>query len=66
MSVKHRVLFIFPAVIAASWIAVRSLAASPTPALEDPPLALATGSDIPDPALAQLITQFAADARSSR
>ncbi|HVT06600.1 MAG TPA: hypothetical protein VHO67_04045 [Polyangia bacterium] len=66
MSVKHRVLFIIPAVIAASWIAVRSLAAAPPTALEDPPLVLATGSDIPDPALAQLISQFAADARAGR
>ena len=64
MSVKHRVLFVIPAVIAASWIAVRSPAASSTPALEDPPLALASGSDIPDPALAQLISEFAAQARA--
>ncbi len=63
MSVKHRVLFIIPAVIAASWVAVRSPAASPTPSLEDPPLALASGSDIPDPALAQLLSQFAVEAR---
>jgi hypothetical protein len=66
MSVNHRVLFIIPAVIAASWIAVRSLAASPTPGLEDPPLVLASGTDIPDPALTQLISQFAAEARAAR
>jgi hypothetical protein len=66
MSVKHRVLFIIPAAIAVSWIAVRSPAASQTPALEDPPLVLATGSDIPDPALAHLISQFAADAQARR
>jgi hypothetical protein len=64
MSAKHRVFFIIPAVIAASWIAVRSTAAAPTPALEDPPLVLASGSDIPDPALAQLISEFAAEARA--
>ena len=64
MSVKHRVLFIIPAVIAVSWIAVRSPAASPTPSLEDPPLVLASGSDIPDPALAQLISDFATQARA--
>ena len=66
MSVKHPVLFTIPAVIAASWIAVRSLAASPTPALEDPPLAVAAVSDIPDPALAQLISEFAGEARAAR
>jgi hypothetical protein len=45
---------------------VRSLAASPTPGLEDPPLVLASGTDIPDPALTQLISQFAAEARAAR
>lgn len=68
MSVKHRVLFIVPAVVAASWIAVRSVAASPPAGLEDdPPLAARTVSqEIPDPALAQLISRFAAEARAAR
>ena len=68
MSVKHRVLFIVPVVVVASWFAVRSMAAAPPQGLdEDPPLALAsTSSEIPDPALAQLITHFAAEARAAR
>jgi hypothetical protein len=66
MSVKHRVFFIIPAVIAASWITVRSLAAAPPAGLdEDPPLAAVTvAREIPDPALAQLISRFAAEARA--
>jgi len=64
MSVKRPVLLVIPAVIAVSWVAARSPAASPTPPLEDPPLVLASGSDIPDPALAQLLSQFAAEART--
>lgn len=68
MSVKHRVLFIIPAVVVVSWVAVRSMAASPPRGLdEDPPLALASASpETPDPALAQLIAQFAAEARAAR
>jgi hypothetical protein len=72
MSVKHRalrVLFMVPAVvIAASWVAVRSMAAGPTLGLdEDPPLAVATAAaEIPDPALGELIARFAAEARARR
>jgi hypothetical protein len=69
MSVKHRVLFIIPAVIAASWVAVRSMAASPAAGLdEDPPLtaSLTVSRELPDPALAQLISRFAAEARAAR
>jgi hypothetical protein len=69
MSVKHRVLFIIPAVLAASWVAVRSVAASPPAGLdEDPPLtaSLTVSREIPDPALAQLISRFAAEARAAR
>jgi hypothetical protein len=68
MSVKHRVLFIVPVVVMASWTAVRSMAAAPVRGLdEDPPLALARAStEIPDPALAQLISQYAAEARAAR
>ncbi len=66
MSVKHRMLFIVPAVTVVSWIAVRSMAAAPPRGLdEDPPLAVASAApEIPDPALAQLIAQFAAEARA--
>ena len=69
MSVKHRVFLIIPAVIAASWVAVRSMAASPPAGLEeDPPLtaSLTVSREIPDPALAQLISRFAAEARATR
>ena len=68
MSVKHRMLFTVPVVVEASWIAVRSMAASPARGLdEDPPLALAsTSPEFPDPALAELISQFAAEARAAR
>ncbi len=69
MSVKHRVFFIIPAVIAASWVAVRSVAASPPAGLEeDPPLtaSLTVSRELPDPALSQLISRFAAEARAAR
>ena len=69
MSVKHRAFFIVPAVIAASWVAVRSVAASPPAGLEeDPPLtaSVTVARELPDPALAQLISRFAAEARAAR
>jgi hypothetical protein len=69
MSVKLRVLFMIPAVVlTASWMAVRSMAASPTRGLdEDPPLAIASASpEIPDPVLGHMIAQFAAQARARR
>ncbi len=69
MSVKRRVLFMIPAVVlAASWMAVRSMAAAPTSGLDDdPPLAVASASvEIPDPLLGELISRFAAQARARR
>ena len=69
MSVKRRVLFMIPAVaLAASWMAVRSMAAAPTSGLEDdPPLTVASASvEIPDPILSELIARFAAQARARR
>jgi hypothetical protein len=69
MSAKRRVLFMVPAVVlAASWMAVRSMAAAPTRGLdEDPPLQVASAStEIPDPVLGHLISQFAAEARARR
>jgi hypothetical protein len=65
MSAKPRTLWIFPAVIVASWLAVRSLAALPAYGLEDPPLASAP-SQIADPVLAEMISRFARDARHAR
>jgi hypothetical protein len=62
MSAKPRMLWILPAVVVASWMAVRSLAALPAYGLEDPPLATAP-SQIADPVLAEMISRFARDAR---
>jgi hypothetical protein len=55
----------------ASWLAVRSLAASPEPELDDPPLSLTTAaetapSEVQDPTLSRLIARFATAARRSR
>jgi hypothetical protein len=64
MSAKSRLLWIIPALVVASWLAVRSLAASPaedrTPvtqdALGDPPAPLASLSqELHDPALSHYI-----------
>ena len=65
MSVKTRHVWIVPAVLVASWLAVRSLAAFPANELEDPQLSpAATAHEIADPALTALISRFAAQARS--
>jgi len=55
-------------VLAASWMAVRSMAAAPTSGLDDdPPLAVASASlEIPDPILGELIARFATQARARR
>jgi hypothetical protein len=65
MSVKSRVLWIIPAAVVASWLAVRSFAALPAYGLEDPPLASAP-SQIADPVLAEMISRFARNARHAR
>jgi hypothetical protein len=67
MSVKHRALLMVPAVvIAASWMAVRSMAAAPTRGLDDdpPPAVVTASAEIPDPILGELIAGFAAKARA--
>ena len=68
MSAKPRHLWIIPALLVVSWLAVRSLAASPAQdrreGLSDPPVPFASLSrEIRDPALSRLIGGFAADAR---
>jgi hypothetical protein len=73
MSAKARVFWLIPAVLVASWLAVRSLAASPARdqqthgawgALNDPPVPLASLSrEVRDPALTRFISGFAAQAR---
>jgi hypothetical protein len=70
MSANARLLWCIPALLIASWLAVRSLAASPAQdrdAWGDPPgpFAVVT-SEVHDPALAKLISGFAAEARRSR
>lgn len=69
MSANARLLWIIP-VFVASWLAVRSLAASPARdhdhGLSDPPVPVASLSrEIRDPALARLIGGFAAEARKN-
>jgi len=66
MSANARLLWIIPALIVASWLVVRSLAASPAPArqdrneLGDPPVPLASLSrDVRDPALQRYIGDLA-------
>ena len=72
MSANPRHLWIIPALLVVSWLAVRSLAASPIPTQErrevlgDPPVPFASLSrEIRDPALARLIGGFAAEARKN-
>jgi hypothetical protein len=65
MSANARLLWIIPALVVASWLAVRSQAASPAPArqdreLGDPPVPLASLSrDVRDPALQRYIGDLA-------
>jgi hypothetical protein len=69
MSVNARLIWIIPALLVASWLAVRSLSASPAhqrDELGDPPApfaSLATSREVRDPALTRLIGSFAAQAR---
>ncbi len=65
MSAKHRTLWIVPAVVVASWLAVRSLAALPAYEMDDPPVAT-TSPQIADPVLAEMISRFAHQARAGR
>ena len=64
MSARNRLLWIIPTLLVASWLAVRSLAASPAhhrnpggrEALGDPPVPFASLSrELHDPALARFI-----------
>jgi DNA-binding transcriptional LysR family regulator len=63
MSAKARYVWIVPAVLVASWLAVRSLAAYPAYELEDPELSMVSAHELVDPALTGLIRHFAAQAR---
>jgi hypothetical protein len=54
MSFKVRGIAFYLSIFVASWLAVRSLAASPEPPLEDPPVPLTSaGPEIADPALSR-------------
>jgi hypothetical protein len=67
MSVKARMFWIYPAILVASWLAVRSLAASPQLAPEDPPAPLTlVQPELKDTSLARLIGRFAEVARAER
>ena len=52
-------------VVVGSWVAVRSLAASPEPVLDDPPVSMTTTKrvELKDASLAEVIHQFASLAR---
>ena len=71
MSARNRLLWIIPTLLVASWLAVRSLAASPAhdrnpgnrEALGDPPVPLASLSrELRDPALSRFIRDRAVQA----
>jgi hypothetical protein len=68
MSATKRLLWIVPAALVASWLAVRSIAALPAPEREvdlgDPPPLTESGRNIVDPALGRLIGRFADEARA--
>lgn len=65
MSANARLLWIIPFLVLASWFAVRSLAASPTPErmnreLGDPPVPVASlAREVRDPALQRFIGDLA-------
>lgn len=62
-TVKTRLLWICPLAVMVSWLAVRTLSASPEARL--PSMAVAGSAEIKDAALAELIGRFAAAARSA-
>jgi hypothetical protein len=67
MSAKARILWIYPAIVVASWLVVRSLAASPDAPLDDPPVSMTTTqTEVRDVSLARLIARFAEVARADR
>jgi hypothetical protein len=65
-TIKARIIWIYPAVLIASWLAVRALAASPEAALSPAAVFTSAGAEIRDPSLKQLIARFAAVARASQ
>ena len=65
MSGNIRTAWIVGSVVVGSWIVVRSLAASPEPVLDDPPISMSTTKrvELKDASLAEVIHQFASLAR---
>ena len=65
MSGNIRNVWIVGSVVLGSWITVRSLAASPEPVLDDPPISMAATKrvELKDASLAEVIHQFASLAR---
>jgi hypothetical protein len=68
MSAKTRLLWVYPAIFLASWLAVHALAASSDSGLDDPPAPLASARQAPreikDPMLETFIGRLAAVARA--
>jgi hypothetical protein len=68
MSAKTRLLWVYPAIFLASWLAVHALAAGADSELDDPPAPLASAAGTPreikDPMLETFIGRLAAVARS--
>jgi hypothetical protein len=65
MSGNIRTVWIVGAVVLGSWVAVRSLAASPEQAPDDPPISVTAKKrvELKDASLAEVIHQFATLAR---
>jgi hypothetical protein len=61
MSGNIRTAWIVGTVVLSSWIVVRSLAASPEPVLDDPPISLSASRrvEVKDASLAEVIHRFA-------
>jgi hypothetical protein len=61
MSGNIRIIGLIGSVILGSWVTVRTLAASPEPVLDDPPLSLVASQrpELQDASLAELIKRFA-------
>jgi len=64
MSGNIRNIWIIVTVVAGSWVAVRTLSASPDAVLDDPPISLAAARpELKDETLAEVIRRFATLAR---
>jgi hypothetical protein len=66
MSGNIRTIGLIGSVVLGSWVTVRTLAASPEPVLDDPPLSLVASQrpELRDASLAELIKRFATLARA--